>query len=105
MVSHGALRGRWGGARCSTHAYKWCNVHQGTCGKTSGFEASSAGFQKGFFNQMFFDNILLLSEVLTICKLGRSDMFEEYNGSQKIDTLMSPWATFLSGRTNMQKFR
>ena len=47
-------------------------------------------FKTGFFNETFFGNILLLSEVLMICKLGRSDMFEEDNGSQKIDHLTSP---------------
>ena len=44
----------------------------------------------------------MLSEVLMICKLGRSDMFEEYNGSQKIDSLMSPWATSVSSGTNIE---
>ena len=77
-------------------------MQQGTCGKISGFEGSSAGCEKGFFNQKFFGNILLLSEVLMICKLGRSDMFEEYNGSQKIDSLMSPWATSVSSGTNIE---
>ena len=98
---------RWGGAGVAdvvrhtpTSGAMWALV-----AKKSGFEGSSAGFQKGFYDQKCFGNILLLSDVLMICKMGRSDMFEEYNGSQKIDTLMSPWATFLSGRTNMQKFR
>ena len=57
---------------------------------------------KKVFSKRCFGNILLLSEVLMICKLGRSDMFEEYNGSQKIDSLMSPWATSVSSGTNIE---